>query len=281
MTKHDSARTRTEDMVVSADGTPIAFERTGNGPVVVLVAQALSDRRDNRRLCELLAASHTVVNYDRRGRGASGDAAAWAIEREIEDLEALIDACGGKATLFGASSGAVLALDAAAALPGKVSHVVAYEPPIIVDDRRPPVPRELANRLAGLIRDDRASEAVQEFHRVALGAPPFMAMAMRLMVPVWRTMVAMAPTTVYDARLCAGLQDGVPLDPARWDALDAPVLVLVGSKGEPFMQSGTEALASAIDARREIIPGAHHGTPMMKPALLMPALNSFLTVSES
>lgn len=275
MTHTDVSAARAGGTVVSADGTKIAYERSGRGPVVVLVAQALSDRKDLRKLAELLAASYTVVNYDRRGRGGSTDAGEWAIAREVDDIEALIDAHGGSAALFGASSGAVLALDAAAALPSKVTRVAAFEAPAIVDDSRPPVPRGLADRLAALVDEGRGSRAVTEFNRVALRAPAFMVASMRLMVPVWRSMVAMAATTVYDARLCAGLQDGTALPADRWARLDVPALVLVGGKGEAFMQSGSAALAELLGATREVIPGAHHGTPMMKPAVLVPALARF------
>lgn len=266
--------------VTSADGTEISFERSGQGQIVILVAQALSDLRDNRRLGALLAASHTVVNYDRRGRGNSGDAGAWSVAREIEDIEALIDAHGGRAVLFGASSGAVLALDAAAALPEKVVGLIAYEPPVIVDGRRPPVPRDLADRLQELVRAGRASDAVREFNRVALGASPFMIGAMRLMVGPWRTMVEMAQTTVYDTRLCVGLQDGTPLATDRWKGLLAPSLVLVGSKSEPFMQSGTRELSSLTGASHATVDGAHHATPMMKPSALIPSVLPFLSAAR-
>ena len=276
MSQTDAATTRTDGTVVSADGTSIAFERSGTGPVLVLVAQALSDRRDNRRLASLLSKSFTVVNYDRRGRGASTDAGEWHLRSEVEDLEALIDAHGGRAALFGASSGAVLALDAAARLPSKVTGVVAYEAPVIVDDRRPPVPRDLADRLEGLVAQGRSSQALTEFMKTALGASGFMVAAMRLMVPVWRSMVTIAATTVYDVRLCAGLQDGEPLTTTRWEAIAAPVLVVVGGKGDPFMQSGSAALGSLLAAEREVIPGAHHATPMMKPTAIVPTIERFL-----
>jgi pimeloyl-ACP methyl ester carboxylesterase len=270
MTTHD-------DTVTSPDGTRLAFERSGSGPVIVLVAPALADRKDHRKLAVLLSESHTVVNYDRRGRGASTDAGEWEIAREIDDIEALIDAHGGTAALFGASSGAVLALDAAAALPAKVSRVIAYEPPVIVDGSRSPVPHDLAARLTELIEQGHPSRAVTEFNRTALGASAFMVAAMRLMVPVWRSMVDMAPRTVYDVRLCEGLQDGGPLPAGRWDGLTAPTLLLVGGKAEPFMKTGSAALAEAVGAHREEIPGAHHGTPVMKPRLLQPALARFLS----
>lgn len=276
MTKNYTPPAPSLHQVTSADGTEISYERSGQGPVVILIAQALSDLRDNRRLGALLAASYTVVNYDRRGRGNSSDTGAWDIAREVEDIEALIEAHGGTAVLFGASSGAVLALDAAAALPEKVVGLIAYDPPVIVDDRRAPVPQDLAEHLEELIRDGRASDAVREFNRVALGAPALMIWAMRAMVGPWRTMVAMAPTTVYDTRLCMGLQDGKPLSTDRWNALRTRSLVLVGSKSEPFMQSGTRELASLIGAGHTTIEGAHHATPMMKPASLIPSLRSFL-----
>lgn len=280
MPKNTTSPTASKHQVNSADGTTISFERSGQGPVVILVAQALSDLRDNRRLGALLADSYTVVNYDRRGRGNSGDADVWDIAREVEDIEALVDAHGGTAVLFGASSGAVLALDAAAALPEKIVGLIAYEPPVIVDDRRAPVPRDLAERLEQLIRDGRASHAVREFNRVALGAPALMIWAMRAMVGPWRTMVAMAPTTVYDTRLCMGLQDGKPLSAGRWNALCARSLVLVGSKSDPFMQSGTRELASLIRVGHTTIEGAHHATPMMKPASLIPPVRSFLDATN-
>ncbi|MEV1131218.1 alpha/beta hydrolase [Agromyces sp. NPDC049794] len=276
MSQTGAATERTDATAVSADGTSIAFERSGAGPVLVLVAQALSDRRDNRRLAALLSKSFTVVNYDRRGRGASTDAGEWRPRSEVDDLEALIDAHGGTAVLFGASSGAVLALDAAAGLPSKVTGVVAYEAPVIVDDRRPPVPRDLADRLEHLVVEGRSSRAVTEFMKSALGASGFMVGAMKLVVPVWRSMVAMAATTVYDVRRCAGLQDGEPLTTTRWEAISAPVLVVVGGKGDPFMQSGSAALALLLGAEHHVIPGAHHATPMMKPAALVPTIERFL-----
>lgn len=266
-----------QHQVTSGDGTEISYERHGHGPVIILVAQALSDLRDNRRLAAMLASDYTVVNFDRRGRGHSGDAGAWRITREIEDIEALIDAHGGHASLVGASSGAVLALDAAASLPDKVEAVVAFEPPVIVDDRRAPVPGNFADRLQQLVDEGRGSDVVREFNRVALGASSFMIHAMRLMVGPWRTMVAMSQTAVYDTRLCAGLQDGAPLTGERWRGLQAPVLVLVGSKSEPFLQSGTRELSTRIDARHTTVEGAHHATPMMKPAALKPSIVSFLS----
>lgn len=261
--------------VTSGDGSTIAYDLSGSGPVVVLVAPALADRQDHRRLAVLLAEHHTVINYDRRGRGQSTEATPWTADREVEDIAALIDAHGGAASLFGASSGAVLALDAAGSLPGRVDRVVAFEPPVIVDDGRPPVPRDLSQRLGRLVREGRRAQAVGEFMRVALGAPAAMTFAMRLMVPAWRQMVAMAHTTAYDAALCLGLQDGNPITERRWRTLDVPALVLVGEKSKPWAHRGVLAVADVTGARSATVSKAHHGTPTMQPQALVGPLGAF------
>ncbi len=135
--------------VTSKDGTLVAFEQTGGGPVVILVTGALADRSGARWLAKHLAEHFTVINYDRRGRGKSTDTQPYAVEREVEDIEALIDATGGSAFVFGVSSGAVLALEAASELGGKVQKLFLYEPPFIVDDSRPPMPHDLGNQMSG------------------------------------------------------------------------------------------------------------------------------------
>src|SRR6185369_14958996 len=126
--------------VTSKDGTRIAFDQIGNGPVVVLVDSALASRAICAKLAILLAKDFTVINYDRRGRGDSTDTQPYAVQREVEDIEALIDGAGGSAFIFGSSSGAVLALEAANKLSAKVKKQVLYEPPFIVDDSRVPMP---------------------------------------------------------------------------------------------------------------------------------------------
>ena len=126
--------------VTSKDGTQIAYDQIGNGPVVILVDSALASRSLCVKLAGLLAKDFTVINYDRRGRGDSTDTQPYAVEREVEDIEALIDATGGSAFVFGSSSGAVLALEAANRLTTKVKKQVLYEPPFIVDASRAPMP---------------------------------------------------------------------------------------------------------------------------------------------
>lgn len=262
--------------VTSADGSTIAYDLSGSGPVVVLVAPALADRSDHRRLAALLAQDHTVINYDRRGRGRSTEVSPWSPDRELEDLTALVDAHGGSASLFGASSGAVLALDAANSLAGRIERVVAFEAPVIVDDGRSPVPRELSQQLERLVREERRGQAVTQFMRVALEAPAAMVFAMRMMVPAWRQMTAMAQTTAYDVELCAGLQDGAPIPEDRWKSVGVPVLALVGQKSKPWAHAGTKAVAAVTGGRALTASGAHHGTPTMQPQVITTHLREFL-----
>ena len=146
--------------VISKDGTPIAFDRAGQGLALILVTGALATRSDMVSLAAHLASHFTVFTYDRRGRGESGDTAPYAVEREVEDLAALIVEAGGSAFVFGHSSGAVLALEAARWLSTSITKLALYEPPFIVDESRPPLPDDYLTQLTGLISSGRRGEAV-------------------------------------------------------------------------------------------------------------------------
>src|SRR5260221_7588513 len=159
--------------VTSQDGTTIAFEKVGSGPGVILVNGATAYRAFNPsmvQLAELLGQHFTVYNYDRRGRGDSGDTQPFAREREIEDLQALVEDAGGKAMVFGISSGGVVSLDAAAVTPG-IPKVGGYEPSLIVDDNRQPVPADYTEHLTTLAAEGRRDEAVEYFLTQAVGIP--------------------------------------------------------------------------------------------------------------
>src|SRR6185503_2516347 len=149
--------------VISKDGTAIAFDQSGEGPAVILVGGALSDRSGSAPLVELLAPHFTVFSYDRRGRGDSGDTAPYAVEREVEDIEALINEAGGSAFVYGMSSGAVLALEVASKLPTKIKKLALYEPPFIVDDSRPLPPKDYVKQLDELTAAGRRGDAVEFF----------------------------------------------------------------------------------------------------------------------
>ncbi|HET9495494.1 MAG TPA: alpha/beta hydrolase, partial [Chloroflexia bacterium] len=185
----------TVNKVTSKDGTPIAYYRTGSGPAVIIVSGALGTGTDpmHVELADLLASRFTVYNYDRRGRGESGDTPPYAVEREIEDIEALIDEAGGSASLYGLSSGAVLALEAANALPGKVKKVALYEPPVITNaDTFPPLPADYVERQANLVAEGRRGDAVALFMKT-VGVPAEYIEPMR-QDPSWAGMEGVAHT---------------------------------------------------------------------------------------
>jgi pimeloyl-ACP methyl ester carboxylesterase len=179
--------------VLSKDGTAIAFDRIGHGSPVILVDGALCYRAlgPSGPLAELLAQHFTVFTYDRRGRGDSGDTAPYAVEREVEDIGALLDEAGGAAFVWGISSGAVLALEATNRLTG-IKKLALYEAPFIVDDSRPPVSKDDWARISDAVAAGRRSDAVQLFLK-AVGAPAFFVALMRLL-PVWPKLKAVAHT---------------------------------------------------------------------------------------
>ncbi|GHB16625.1 MULTISPECIES: alpha/beta fold hydrolase [Streptomyces] len=265
-----------ETEVRSSDGTSIAFEQSGRGPALILVSSALADRSDTRKLAGILAGHFTVINYDRRGRGASSDGAAYAVEREVEDIAALIGHAGGSASVFGSSSGAVLALRAAAA--GlDVDRLALYEPPFSVtqDDFGPP--EGFAGHIGTLLAEDRRSEAVKAFMVQAQNMPAFMVGSMRLMPGVWRTLTGMAHTLPYDLAVMGDTQRGRPLEPKPWSAVKAPVLVLTGSRSPEGFGRAAQALTEVLpDARHRTLKGLNHGAVVMAPRKIAPEIIEFL-----
>jgi pimeloyl-ACP methyl ester carboxylesterase len=267
----------------SPDGTTIAYDRYGDGPVVILVNGAFGDRKLDRRfklmsgLAEQLATDYTVINYDRRGRGDSDEAGQFAVEREIEDIAALIAAWGGRASLFGFSSGGALALRAAGTGIG-VERVAVYEAPFMVDraDKRPPA--DYGQRLTELIAAGDRSGAVKHFNRKAMGMPAPVVAAMRLM-PMWQDMQANAHTLGYDwAALGEHNIQGNSLRPAEWSSVTMPVLVAYGAKSPSNLQKGSRALAGVLpNARLRALQGMGH---RLKVNVLAPVLVQFLAGND-
>ncbi|MCU1641413.1 MAG: alpha/beta hydrolase fold [Nocardia sp.] len=252
--------------VTSKDGTRITFEQSGAGPVLIIVSAALADHSGTTKLAKLLTGNFTVVNYDRRGRGDSGDTQPYATEREIEDIAALIDASGGRAFLFGSSSGAVLALDATAELGARVGGVLLYEPPFIIDSSRPPVPEGLAEEAEQSVSADRRNDAVKLFFTKGMGMPAFAVTMMRLFMPGWSKMAAIAHTLPYDLAIVAGTQSGKPLPVERWAGVEAPILVAVGSKSPAFFHDGAKSLAESLPRTTyRSLTGDSHASVMMRP----------------
>jgi pimeloyl-ACP methyl ester carboxylesterase len=223
--------------VTSRDGTTITYETTGSGPPLVLVDGALCHRDfgPSRKLAQQLADRFTVITYDRRGRGESGDGEAYAVEREVEDLAALIEAAGGSAQVYGISSGAALALDAAQRDIG-IDSLALYEPPFIVDDGRPPMARDYRSRLSGYIVADRRGDAVRLFMR-EVGMRALLVHLMRVM-PAWSKLKRVAHTLSYDAAVMDGTQDGRPLPAGRWSNVTVPTLVIAGGKSDRGCTAG-------------------------------------------
>src|SRR5262249_19962789 len=218
----------------------------------------------------MLARPFRVFAYDRRARGDSGDTPAYAVGREVEDLEALIEEAGGSAQVWGMSSGAALALEAAAS--GlRIAKLALYEPPFIVDDSRPPIPHDYISRLNGMLTEERRGDAVKLFLR-EMGAPRIVIALMRFL-PRWSRLEAVAHTLPYDATILRGTQDGRPLPAERWRSVTMPTLVIVGGKSPKWFHNGTRALAHVLpNAQHLVLEGQTHN---VKAKPLAPILEQF------
>lgn len=262
--------------LTSKDGTTIAYETAGSGPAVIVVNTVAEDHTGVAGIAAELAKHFTAVSYDRRGRGGSGDPQPYDPAREVEDIEALIDAVGGTAALVSGSAGCMLALDAATALGPKVTGLGLFEAPFIVSDIRPPLPADYVAHQEALVAAGKRSEAVEYFMRDVLLIPAEWVEGMK-QDPSWDEMAALAHTYAYDGRIVQGTMDGTPLPRDRW-TVDAPVLVQVGENGEPFIHEGAHALAELLPhVTVEVLPGLDHSAFWMTPAPVAESVRSFLT----
>jgi pimeloyl-ACP methyl ester carboxylesterase len=256
--------------VLSRDGTRIAYERSGDGPPVILVDGALCYRGMGpmASLATLLTKRFTVIRYDRRGRGESGDTQPYAVEREVEDIAALIDVAGAPVCLFGISSGAALALEAANRGLG-VKSVAVYEAPFIVDDTRTPLLDDYRAELKQRLDADRRGDAVALFMK-AVGVPAPFVFLMRFM-PVSSKLQAVAHTLPYDFALVGDVQRGQPLPAGRWNSCTQPTLVMAGGKSPAWIRNANQALAAVLPrAEFRTLAGQTHmvSEKAMAPVLL-------------
>jgi pimeloyl-ACP methyl ester carboxylesterase len=262
------------DTVRSRDGTVIAFDRTGQGPPVILVGGAFQHRAIDQataQLAGLLAPHFTVFHYDRRGRGDSTDTPPYAVDREVEDLQALIEEAGGSAFVFGGSSGAVLAL-AAAARGLSITKLALYEPPFIIDDSRPPLPEDYVTRLAELVSAGRRGDAVEYFMTQAMGLPAEAAAGMRG-APFWPALEGVAHTLAYDGAVMEDTMGGDPKPLEKWASVTVPTLVMVGGESPPYQQHAVRALVDILpEAQLRTLEGQTHE---VAPELLGPVLEEF------
>ena len=256
----------------SKDGTRIAFDKAGQGPAVIFVDGALCYRASgpSAAVAELLKNHFTVFTYDRRGRGDSGNTLPYAVEREVEDIAALIQEAGGSAMLCGVSSGAVLSLEAASRLPG-VTRLALYEAPFIVDDTHAPSQRTFGRvwskrspRTAAATRS-RCSSGSSACRRSASRSCGFM--------PVWKKLTAVAHTLPYDITIVEPNQHGKPLTSTRWSGATMPALAIDGGKSPAYMRNGMKALAAALPhATYRTLPGQTH---MVNAKVVVPVLEEF------
>jgi pimeloyl-ACP methyl ester carboxylesterase len=257
--------------VLSKDGTAIAFDRLGHGSPVILVDGALCYRGMGQggQLAELLAQHFTVFTYDRRGRGDSGDTAPYAVEREVEDIAALLSEAGGAAFVWGMSSGAVLALEAANRLSG-IKKLALYEAPFIVDDSRSTTEDDWI-RIGEAVALDRRNDAVKLFLK-SVGVPGLFIAVMQLM-PVWSELKAVAHTLPYDGAIVRDNQRGNPLPASRWASVTVPTLVVDGGKSPAWMRHANRSLATVLpNAQYRTLGGQTH---MLKPKAHAPLLVEF------
>jgi len=251
--------------VTSADGTTIAYERSGSGPPLVLVDGAMCYRASGpmRPLAAALSSAFTVYIYDRRGRGESGDTPPYAVGREVDDLRALVDEAGGSASAYGISSGAALVL-AAAADGVAFERIALYEPPFPADRT---ASRSYTDHLAAHLAAGRRGDAVSLF-MTTVGMPPEVVAGMRQQ-PFWPMFEAIAPTLAYDDAILN--EPGAPHATAK--KVTVPTLVLDGAESPRFLREAARTTAAAIPgAAHQSLPGQTHD---VSPGALAPALTSF------
>lgn len=260
----------TSERATSKDGTPIVFDRSGEGPPIVLVGGALADRAAAAELAARLAPRLTTIAFDRRGRGDSGDTLPYAVERELEDIEALILAAGAPAFVLGHSSGAVLALDSARTHPELITKLALYEPPFVVDDSRSLLPADYVTHLEDLVSRGRRGDAVGFFLTTGVGVPPDVVAGMRRQ-PFWSSLEANAHTLAYDGTIMGDTMGGSPAPLRRWASVDVPTLVMNGGASPDWQRRAVEALVQVLpDARHVTLEGQGHGpdSDVLAPALV-------------
>ena len=256
--------------VTSKDGTAIAYEKSGSGPAVVIVGGVIGDRSQQAPVAELLASDFTVFNFDRRGHGESGDTHPYAVQREIEDINAVLQEAGGSAFVYGTSGPGVLSLHAAAADPGaKITKLAIWEPPFVVDESRPKVRDDYKAQLTELLANDRRGDMVELFFTEAVGIPAEFVSQMR-QAPWWSSQEALAHTTVYDATIMGDFS--LPRDTLA--RVHVRTLVIDGGLS-PWLSASADAVAATLpSARRQTLAGQQHD---VAPAAIAPALAEFFT----
>jgi pimeloyl-ACP methyl ester carboxylesterase len=254
--------------VISKDGTSIAYTATGSGPALIHIygATCFKDFMFIKQDVKRFSAAFTVYSYDRRGRGDSGDTLPWTVQKEVEDIAALIDSIGEPVMLYGHSSGAVLALEAAIALRDRITKVVIYDASYISTEAEKPAYQKLENSVAALLQAGKNGKAIRVFLK-GIGMPGFFTLLMPLF-PGWRTMCRLAPTLLYDIRLTKDVPQR-----QRLAAIRVPVLILAGAKSPAVILKVKDILAATITgSQARTIAGQDH---MVSAKVLLPELTRY------
>jgi pimeloyl-ACP methyl ester carboxylesterase len=266
------------EKVISKDGTPIAVDRYGSGPALILVDGAMCSRAFGPMpaLAKALASQFTVYHYDRRGRGDSGDGFAYDLQREIEDLDAVLQRAGGSALVFGISSGAALAAEAARQLRG-IRRLALYEAPYVIDNTHAPMPPTFIADLKALVANDQRGAAVKKFMRY-VGTPAIAVFVMSLL-PFWKKFTKIAHTLSNDLEIIAPHHIGQPFPAGKWSTITIPTLVMAGGKSPAYMQNAMRAWAEALpNAVHQTLAGQTH---MVKQDVLLPELLNFFGLASA
>jgi pimeloyl-ACP methyl ester carboxylesterase len=266
--------------VTSVDGTRIAYDRHGEGPVLILVNGAMGYRRFKKfeQIAAGLSEHCTVINYDRRGRGDSGAAGPVSVEHEVEDIAALIEAVGGRASLWGWSSGGAVALRAAAAEIG-VERLVVYETPFKTDPDAKYPTDDYGARLEQIVAEGDPMRAAKHFMRNGIGMPGPLVVAMTL-TPMFRKFAVNGLTLPFDhAALGDHNMHGKPLQAEEWATVTCPTLVAYGAETYPVLKHASKALAEVLpNATLRELPGQKHN---VSPHAIVPVLAQFVAASGS
>ncbi len=255
-------------LVVSKDGTKITYDIWGKGPVLILVLGALNTRKTGAKLAKILSSHFTVISYDRRGRGDSTDVQPYSPNREVEDLEAVINEIGEPVYLYGHSSGAAIVFEAAITLNNQIKKIAIYEAPYTVDDTATKAAKEYNKKLKSILSKGHKNDAIALFMQY-IGVSEKQTQAMKHL-PMWKGLVAMAPTLAYDSDI---LGVGHSLPSSHVKNISSPALLMNGSSSPEFMKIVAEKLSRTIPkAQYRSLDGQNHG---VKPEIIAPILIEF------
>jgi pimeloyl-ACP methyl ester carboxylesterase len=258
------------ETATSKDGTKIAYDKVGHGPVVILVLGALNSRKSGAKLAKLLAPNFTAISYDRRGRGNSTDTAPYTPQREVEDIAAIIDAAGEPVYLYGHSSGAAIVLESAIKLRKKIKRLAIYEAPYSLDKDAIKASKAYDKQLKKVLASGRKGDAVALFVR-NVGVSEKQIQAMKRM-PMWKGLEALASTLAYDSEV---LGEGHSLPTSHLKRITTPALIMHGGKGAPSMRDAAEAISEVIPkAQLRTLAGQTHG---VSPKVIAPVLVEFFS----